>query len=142
MLVISPIPLARRLMPIGHRVDAKIALVRSGPQAPNSTGEHRRGTVMLDMVGEAVDRLITIEAKNRGMPHGILQPMYDAARKAAGNKPVTMAAAKGLKKHLGRGDVVFIMTGAGYEPTMPKGASDGPPGAALLARMLYRGLDT
>ena len=31
---------------------------------------------MLDMVGEAVDRLITIEAKNRGMPHGILQPMY------------------------------------------------------------------
>ena len=38
---------------------------------------------MLDMVGEAVDRLITIEAKNHGMPHGILQPMYDAARKAA-----------------------------------------------------------
>ena len=95
---------------------------------------------MVDMVGEAVDRLITIEAKNRGMPHGILQPMYDAARKAAGNKPVTMAAAKGLKKHLGRGDVVFIMTGAGYEPTMPKGESDGPPGAASLARILYRGL--
>ena len=95
---------------------------------------------MLDMVGEAVDRLITIEAKNRGMPHGILQPMYDAARKAAGNKPVTMAAAKGLKKHLGKGDVVFIMTGAGYEPTMPKGESDGPPGAASLARILYRGL--
>jgi hypothetical protein len=95
---------------------------------------------MLDMVGEAVDRLITIEAKNRGMPHGILQPMYDAARKAAGNKPVTMAAARGLKKHLGKGDVVFIMTGAGYEPTMPKGESDGPPGAASLARILYRGL--
>ena len=95
---------------------------------------------MPDMVGEAVDRLITIEAKNHGMPHGILQPMYDAARKAAGNKPVTMAAAKGLKKHLGKGDVVFIMTGAGYEPTMPKGESDGPPGAASLARILYRGL--
>ena len=42
---------------------------------------------MPDMVGEAVDRLITIEAKNRGMPHGILQPMYEAARQAAGNKP-------------------------------------------------------
>jgi D-glutamate cyclase len=127
-------------MPIGHRVDAKIALVRSAGEAPNSLGEFRRGTVMLDMVGEAVDRLITIEAKNHGMPHGILQPMYDAARKAAGNKPVTMAAAKGLKKHLGKGDVVFIMTGAGYEPTMPKGESDGPPGAASLARILYRGL--
>ena len=95
---------------------------------------------MIDYVGEAVDKLITIEAKNHGMPHGILQPMYDAARKAAGNKPVTMTAAEGLMKALGKGDVVFIMTGAGYEPTMPKGESDGPPGAASLARILYRGL--
>jgi len=95
---------------------------------------------MLDMVGEAVDRLITIEAKNPGMPHGVLLPMYLAARKANGDKPVTMSAAEGLKKHLGKGDVVFIMTGAGYEPTMPKGESDGPPGAASLARILYRGL--
>ena len=95
---------------------------------------------MTDYVGEAVDRLITIEAKNHGMPHGILQPMYDAARKAAGNQPVTMTAATGLQKALGKGDVVFIMTGAGYEPAMPKGESDGPPGAASLARALYRGL--
>jgi D-glutamate cyclase len=94
----------------------------------------------MDFVGEAIDRLITIEAKNRGMPHGILLPMYEAARKAAGNKPVTMAAARGLKKHVGKGDVVFILTGAGYGPTMPKGESDGPPGAASLARILYRGL--
>ena len=91
-------------------------------------------------MGEAVDRLITIEAKNHAMPHGILLPMYLAARKAAGDKPVTMAAAKGLQNALGKGDVVFIMTGAGYEPTMPKGESDGPPGAASLARILYRGL--
>jgi hypothetical protein len=75
---------------------------------------------MTRYVGEAVDRLITIEAKNHGMPHGILQPMYDAARKAAGNKPVTMTAAKGLQKHLGKGDVVFIMTGAGTNPPCPK----------------------
>ena len=87
---------------------------------------------MFDPVGEAIDKLITIEAKNHGMPHGILQPMYDAARKAAGGQPVTMTAAKGLQKALGKGDVVFIMTGAGYEPTMPKGESDGPPGACLL----------
>ena len=95
---------------------------------------------MIDYVGEAVDKLITIEAKNHGMPHGVLQPMYDAARKAAGGKPLTMTAAKGLMKTLGKGDVVFILTGAGYEPTMPKGESDGPPGAASLARILYRGL--
>ncbi len=95
---------------------------------------------MIDHVGEAIDKLITIEAKNPGMPHGILQPMYDAARKVAKNQPVTMTAARGLMKALGKGDVVFIMTGAGYEPTMPRGESDGPPGAASLARILYRGL--
>ena len=66
---------------------------------------------MLDMVGEAVDRLITIEAKNPGMPHGILLPMYLAARKKAGNNPVTMAAAKGLQKALGKGDVAMRLAG-------------------------------
>jgi hypothetical protein len=92
------------------------------------------------LMGEAVDRLVTIEAKNRGMPHGILAPMYDAARKVAGDKPLCMVAAQGLKEHVRRGDVVFVLSGAGYEPTMPKGESDGPPGAASLARILYRGL--
>ncbi len=95
---------------------------------------------MPDIVGEAVDKLITIEAKNRGMPHGILQPLYDAARKAAGGRPLSMLAAEGLKKVLKKGDTVFVLTGAGYAPTMPKGESDGPPGAAALARILYRGL--
>jgi hypothetical protein len=95
---------------------------------------------MPDLVGEAVDRLITIEAKNRGMPHGILQPLYEAARAAGGGRPVTTLAAEGLMRHVGKGDTVFILTGAGYEPTMPKGESDGPPGAASLARILYKGL--
>src|SRR4051812_4330897 len=95
---------------------------------------------MPDIVGEAVDKIITIEAKNRGMPHGILEPMYQAARKACGGRPVSMVAAEGLKKHVRKGDTVLILTGAGYEPAMPKGESDGPPGAAALARILYKGL--
>jgi D-glutamate cyclase len=33
-----------------------------------------------------------------------------------------------------------VLTGAGYAPTMPKGENDGPPGAASLARVLYKGL--
>ena len=45
---------------------------------------------MPDHVGEAVDKLISMEIKNRGMPFGILQPLYDAARKAAGGRPLTM----------------------------------------------------
>jgi hypothetical protein len=125
-------------MPTRHRINPIIDLAPSAAEAAKLPGIG--GIIMADFVGEAIDRLITIEAKNRGMPHGILLPMYEAARKAAGNKPVTMTAAKGLKKHLGRGDVVFILTGAGCEPTMPKGESDGPPGAASLGRILYRGL--
>ncbi len=95
---------------------------------------------MPDLVGEAIDKILTIEAKNRGMPYGILQPLYDAARKAAGGRPLSMLAAEGLKANLKKGDTVFVLTGAGYAPTMPKGESDGPPGAAALARILYRGL--
>ena len=95
---------------------------------------------MPDTVGEAVDQLVTIEAKNRGMPHNILKPMYLAARAAAGGRPLSMLAAEMLKAAVSPGDTVLILTGAGYEPTLPKGESDGPPGAAALARVLYRGL--
>jgi hypothetical protein len=95
---------------------------------------------MPDITGEAIDQLITIEAKNRGMPHNVLRPMYQAARKLVGDRPISMVAAEALKKALSPKDSVLILTGAGYEPTMPKGESDGPPGAASLARALYKGL--
>jgi len=55
---------------------------------------------MPDVVGEAVDKLMSLEIKNRGMPYGILQPLYDAARHAAGGRPLTMLAAEGLRKSL------------------------------------------
>jgi hypothetical protein len=95
---------------------------------------------MPDIVGEAVDQLVTIEAKNRGMPHKVLKPMYTAAREAAGGRPLSILCAEKLKAAVKPGDPVLILTGAGYEPTLPKGESDGPPGAAALARVLYRGL--
>jgi len=95
---------------------------------------------MPDITGEAIDQLITIEAKNRGMPHNVLRPMYQAARKRAGGRPISMVAAEALRKALGERDTVLVLTGAGYAPTMPKGESDGPPGAVSLARILYKGL--
>jgi D-glutamate cyclase len=95
---------------------------------------------MPDLVGEAVDQVVTIEAKNRGMPHGILAPLYHAARAAAGGRPLTMLAAEQLVKSLKAGDTVFFLTGAGYPPAMPAGEDDGPPGVVSLARALYRGL--
>ncbi|SFZ83755.1 protein of unknown function [Devosia enhydra] len=95
---------------------------------------------MPDYIGEAVDQLITIEVKNRGGPHGILAPLYKAARTLHGGRPLTALIAEALKARIRPGDTVFIVTGAGYVPTMEKGESDGPPGAAALARVLQKGL--
>lgn len=95
---------------------------------------------MPDKIGEHIDRLITIELKNRGMPHDFLVELYEVARKQGGGRPLSIRAAEGLIKSVGKGDVVFLMTGAGYPPVMPKGESDGPPGVAALARVLYMGL--
>ena len=94
---------------------------------------------MPDLLGDAVDRLITIELKNRGMPHGFLVDLYKAARREAGGRPLTALAAEMIHDTVNPGDVVFLFTGAGYPPSMPKGESDGPPGAAVLARLLYWG---
>jgi len=95
---------------------------------------------MPDITGEAIDQLITIEAKNRGMPHGVTKPLYEAARRLAGGRPISMLAAETLRAAVHAKDSVLILTGAGYAPTMPGGESDGPPGAASLARILYKGL--
>jgi len=96
---------------------------------------------MPEVIGTYVDRLITIEMKNPGMPNGIIHKLYEAALEEAGGRPLTLQAAEGLIKHVGKGDSVFIITGAGYPPAMPKGESDGPPGAAVMGRVLYRGLE-
>lgn len=95
---------------------------------------------MPDITGEALDKVCTIEAKNRGMPNNVLAPMYAAARKLAGNRPISMVAAEKLKQAVGSGDTVLVLTGAGYAPQLPFGESDGPPGAAAIARALYRGV--
>lgn len=95
---------------------------------------------MSDYIGDNIDRLITIELKNLAMPHDIVVKMYDAARAEGGGRPLTMRAAEGLIATVKHGDAVFVVTGAGYAPGMPTGESDGPPGAASIARVLYKGL--
>jgi hypothetical protein len=95
---------------------------------------------MPDIMGEYVDRLITVEMRNRGMNYGIVRQIYDEARKEGGGRPITTRAAEALVGKVKPGDVVFIITGAGYYPEVPHGESDGPPGAAALARVIYWGL--
>jgi hypothetical protein len=56
---------------------------------------------MPEIIGEYVDRLVTVELRNRGMPHGITRPMYDAARAEGGGRPLALRAAEGLVKNSG-----------------------------------------
>jgi len=95
---------------------------------------------MPDIIGNAIDRLCTVDARNRGMPHDFLTKLYDEARKLVGGRPISMVAAEKLVANLSRGDVVLILTGAGLKPILPEGENDGPPGAAALSRALYRGI--
>lgn len=95
---------------------------------------------MPDITGEAIDKICTIEAKNRGMPTNILAPMYEAARKLTGGRPISMVAAEKLVEAVGKNDTVLVLTGAGLKPILPEGENDGPPGAAAIARALYKGL--
>ncbi|MHB9090872.1 MAG: glutamate cyclase domain-containing protein, partial [Chloroflexota bacterium] len=95
---------------------------------------------MPDIMGEYVDRLVTVEMRNRAMNPGITLPLYDAARKEGGGRPLSTRAAEGLVEHVRKGDNVFIITGAGTPPTLLNGESDGPPGAAALAHAFYYGI--
>lgn len=96
---------------------------------------------MPDITGEAIDRVCTIQAKNRGMPHDFVVDLYEAAREqTTSGRPISTVAAEKLVEAVGKRDVVLILTGAGLKPILPEGESDGPPGAAALARALYRGL--
>lgn len=90
-------------------------------------------------VGEYVDRLCSVELRFKsvpgGLPAGTTHRLYEAARQHQGD-PLTYLAAKGLQERVRPGDVVFVITGAGTPPHLPKGETDGPPGAASLALAL------
>ncbi len=95
---------------------------------------------MPDVTGRAIDRLCTIDARNRGMPHDFVVKLYEAAKVLTDGRPISMVAGEKLTEQVNKGDVVLILTGAGLKPILPEGENDGPPGAAALARALYRGL--
>ncbi|HHX26897.1 MAG TPA: DUF4392 domain-containing protein [Firmicutes bacterium] len=95
---------------------------------------------MPEIIGEYVDRLVNLEMRVQGgLPRGVTHKLYEAARKKQG-PPLTFLAAQKLIDALKPGDNVIIATGAGVPPWLPKGETDGPLGAASLARALDIGL--
>lgn len=105
---------------------------------PGAQAEQADGSV--PAMADYVDRLVTVEMRNRGMPGGKIAPLYDAARAEGGGQPLAFAAAAGLVANARRGSNVLIVTGAGSGPLIPNGENDGPVGAAVLARAVHRGL--
>ncbi|KTD62085.1 hypothetical protein [Legionella spiritensis] len=68
--------------------------------------------------GNTVDQLISLEARVPVLAQNVLKPLMDAARNLVGKRSVTMAAADGLVNRLKKGDVLFIITGAGTKETL------------------------
>ncbi len=91
------------------------------------------------IIGDNIDRLVTVEMRTQGIVRGNIVQLYDAAR-AKLCEPLTMLGAQRLREAIRPGDAVIITTGAGSWPWLPKGETDGPPGAASLARAISLGL--
>ncbi len=102
---------------------------------PRSRDEH------LGAVHESLDRLMTIEIRPRGgrLPSAVVASIHAICRVHQG-EPLTGLAARRLISAIEPGDHVLIATGAGTAPSLPSGETDGPMGAAVLARALATGL--
>jgi len=94
-----------------------------------------------EVVGECVDQLVTMEIR-RGNCHirGVIRPFYDSAFRKLGGRPLTLLAAEKLIENVKPGENVLIVTGFA-SPAMPHGETDGPLGAASVARALSFALD-
>ena len=93
-----------------------------------------------EITGDNIDRAVSVEMRfGGGLPRGVTTPLYDAGREAAGGS-MTWRAAKALTERVKKGDHVLVVTGAGTPPGLPKGETDGPMGAAAVARAVTLGL--
>jgi hypothetical protein len=95
---------------------------------------------MAETLGIHVDRLVTIEMKRSGVANrGVILPLYETAYRTQG-RALTLLAAERLMDVVKQGDYVLITTGSGRPPWRPRGETDGPLGAASLARAVKLGL--
>ncbi|CAG0949629.1 hypothetical protein ANRL3_00140 [Anaerolineae bacterium] len=84
---------------------------------------------------EAIDRLMAIEFRHDGVIDGVIDPLYRAARLASPG-PLAWHAAGRLKEAAKLGRPIYVSTGFVHGIALPKGETDGPPGAIAIARAL------
>ena len=82
-------------------------------------------------IAENVDRLINLDISG----YGVIGRLYEAARAYHGD-PLTLLAAWSLKERLSPEQHAFITSGWIMPGVYPYGETDGPIGAAILARAL------
>jgi D-glutamate cyclase len=87
----------------------------------------------LDIIGETIDRLLTLDIAGRG----VIGKLYEAARDVH-QSPLSLLAAQKLTEVVKPNDIVFIATGMIIYPfqNLGIGENDGPVGGAALARAL------
>lgn len=87
----------------------------------------------LDIVGDTIDRLLTLDIAGRG----VIGKLYEAAR-SFHRSPLCLLAARKLTEVVKPNDIVFIATGMIIYPFqhLGIGENDGPVGGAGLARAL------
>jgi hypothetical protein len=83
-------------------------------------------------LGKSLDNLMNLDPRG----YGVCNILYSWAHKLAG-EPLTMHAAAKLLSTLKAGDTVYFVTGFVLHP-FNKQETDGPPGAAALARTLVQ----
>lgn len=95
----------------------------------------------MDGIPESIDQLVAVEMRPRGFLDGIIAPLYRAARERTRGPLVWQAAAR-LREVARTGRTVYVATGHVHPEALPKGETDGPPGASSLARALVVGYGT
>jgi hypothetical protein len=94
-------------------------------------------TILQDL-GENVDRLCTLDLRPPGPTSGYIGRFYTAVRDQT-TTPLALTAAQCLHQ-VAPGSTVVIATGFCHPERLPCGETDGPPGAAALARAVLLGL--
>ena len=88
--------------------------------------------------GEMVDRLCALDLRPAGPTSGYIGHFYTAVRALTG-APLALTAAQCLYQSPADSTIV-IATGFCHPQRLPHGETDGPPGAAALARAILYGL--
>lgn len=98
-----------------------------------NTVTHFAGVPIGSSSFEALDRLALVEMRPYGLSQGILPLLYGMLR-TEGSHPLSRQAGEQILKRPGA--PVVIVTGMQIPGYMPVGETDGPVGAAVLARVL------